>query len=133
MKTISRISALACLALVSCASSILRPCEEGGEPARDKPAAERPMKKQCEQRKSKGGKFLNHGVYREWYSSGKVALEGEFKDGKRHGKWFEYDAEGRVISERWFDQGVETPNRAKQAIGANPGAIERRSSGASGN
>lgn len=107
------------LSIASC-SSMRKPCATGGQPAREKPAVAKIDKKQCEQTVNKSGKEINHGRYREWYLNGKLALEGEYRDGQKHGKWFEYDEEGKLISERWFADGKEEPTRAtgKQSTGA---------------
>jgi antitoxin component YwqK of YwqJK toxin-antitoxin module len=57
---------------------------------------------------------VNEGPYVEWYPSGKRAVEGEFKHGKKHGKWREWDESGKLLSERWFEDGVETATRGKK-------------------
>lgn len=102
--------------LPGCAFSPYKPCAAGGEPARDlprdptgaKPAVFRGTK-QCHQYRTQDGVFVNHGQYREWHVNGKLALEGEYRSGRRHGKWIEYDDVGKTIGERWFEEGQELP------------------------
>ena len=50
----------------------------------------------------------------EWFPSGKPALTGEYKDGKKTGKWNEWDESGKKLSERWFEEGVETLTRGEK-------------------
>ncbi|MCM2279926.1 MAG: hypothetical protein NDJ89_17770 [Oligoflexia bacterium] len=101
-----------------CVSVVQKPCSTGGDPARDKPFTGRIEKKQCEQRRGKAGRDVNHGAYREWYPNGRLALEGEYREGARSGKWFEWDEQGKLLSERWFENGKEVPTRAAQAAAA---------------
>lgn len=113
--------------LLGACTTVPHPCLEGGEPARDAPvvvqvdAEGKPVKpprwkgtRQCFQRKGPEGKLVNDGRYVEYYPSGARALEGEYKMGKRHGKWLEFDPDGKLISERWFDNGRETETRTNE-------------------
>lgn len=114
---------------VSCSTVRKRPCEEGGQPAREKPAPKSVYKKQCDQTLNKQSqKMVNDGKYREWYENGTLALEGEYKEGLKVGKWFEWDESGKQISERWFENGKETETRADKK----PDATGKRSTDASG-
>jgi hypothetical protein len=98
------------LALAGCAGKPHRPCTDGGQPAREKPL-NLGGNKRCDQVKDRSGQFVNSGKYIEWYPSGAVGLEGEYKDGKKSGKWIEWEEGGKKISERWFEDGVETQTR----------------------
>lgn len=100
------------LLLASCASGPRHPCLDGGQPAREKPFK---GDRQCAQRKDPAGKYINEGPYTEWYPSGHRALFGEYKDGKKSGKWIEWDEKGKKLSERWFEDGVETPTRDQKS------------------
>jgi hypothetical protein len=98
---------------VGCVTSPSRPCTEAGEPARDKPFAQ-VLDRRCEQRKGPEGRFVNVGRYQEWYPGGQVALEGDYKEGKKSGKWIEWSADGKKVGERWFENGVETQTREQK-------------------
>ena len=104
------------LALVmgGCASAPARYCSQTGQAAREGAA---PFKgnKQCTLKKGPDGRFVKEGPYVEWFPNGQPALTGEFKDGKKTGKWIEWEESGKIVSERWFDNGVETPTRAAKA------------------
>ena len=102
--------------LTSCAFGPTRPCQDAGEPAREKPA-EFKGTRQCSQKKDPAtGKYVNDGPYIEWYPGGERALVGEFRNGKRNGKWYEYAPDGKLLSERWFENGKETLTRSKTSI-----------------
>jgi hypothetical protein len=47
------------------------------------------------------------GMWRKWYSSGRVAEEGAFKDGKPDGHHQAWDESGKKIEDTTFDNGVE--------------------------
>ncbi|MCM2324050.1 MAG: hypothetical protein NDJ90_12390 [Oligoflexia bacterium] len=119
------ISLLGAWLVSGCVTTVQKPCSTSGDPPRDKPFAGQLDRKQCEQRKSKSGRYVNHGVYREWHANGKLALEGEYRDGVKSGKWFEWDEQGKLLSERWYEAGKEVPTRA----GA-PAPTEKHSTGA---
>ncbi|HLE00169.1 MAG TPA: hypothetical protein VJB59_07915 [Bdellovibrionota bacterium] len=94
------------LVCCACASTPSRPCSEGGEPPRDKPFR---GTKQCTQKKDQLGQFVNNGPYFEWYPNGKKALEGEYKTGRKNGRWIEWDEKGQKISDRYFEDGKLVP------------------------
>ena len=54
---------------------------------------------------------VNEGIYREFYPGGERALQGEYKNGQKSGTWTEWDESGKKISEHYFVEGVEVPNR----------------------
>lgn len=62
---------------------------------------------QCYQSKNPTGNFTNQGQFRQYYPSGKLALEGEFDNGKKNGLWIQYDESGSRVLERWFERGIE--------------------------
>jgi len=92
------------LSLTACATIVSKPCATGGEPPRSTPFK---GTKQCIQRKDPAGRYLNDGKYVEWYPNGNLALQGEYKMGRKTGKWMEWDIDGKKISERWFEDGQE--------------------------
>jgi len=97
------------LGLGCAGGKIQRPCTWGGEPAREKPAG---GTKQCLQQRNKAtGEWENSGQYLEWYASGRKALEGEYRRGRKHGKWSEWDESGKLISEKFFEDGVVVQSR----------------------
>jgi antitoxin component YwqK of YwqJK toxin-antitoxin module len=97
----------------ACASGPRKPCTDGGQPPREKPFNLK-GDRQCTQRKDRTGKYVNDGEYTEWYPNGARALLGEYREGKKTGKWIEWDESGKKLSERWFEDGVETPTRETQ-------------------
>ncbi len=100
------------MGLAGCAFGPSHPCGDAGEPAREVPLDKKLQgNKQCTQRKDASGRFVNDGKYVEWHPSGNRALQGEYKMGKKDGKWTEWDDKGKVISQKWFEDGVEAPAR----------------------
>jgi len=91
---------------LGCAARAYRPCSEGGEPSRDKSIR---GTKQCLQIKDRNNKFVNNGTFIEWHPNGQKAGEGEYKMGYKHGKWTEWDEKGNRVSEKYFENGKETP------------------------
>lgn len=96
----------ALLTASSCAFSRFKPCTDGGEPALTKPTG---GTRQCVTQLGPNGKEQNHGGYREWHPNGKLAVEGEYYEGKKNGRWTEWDAEGKKLGERFFRFGKEVP------------------------
>lgn len=99
------------LGLLGCASAPPKYCSQTGQSARETPASFK-GNRQCTIKKAPDGQIVKDGPYVEWYPSGKPALTGEYKDGKKTGKWIEWEESGKRVSERWFDNGLETPTRA---------------------
>lgn len=92
----------------SCAGTLpRRPCTEGGEIAR--PDLKERVNKQCFQRKQPSGRWVNDGPYIEWHKNGKRAVMGEYRMGLKHDKWSEWDAEGKLLSEKHYKNGKEVP------------------------
>jgi len=94
--------------LSSCVGRPNRPCSDGGEPSREAPFR---GDKTCEQHKDAQGKWVNEGVYREYYENGSRALEGSFKEGVKDGTWTEWSASGKKTRERYFVSGTEVKGR----------------------
>jgi hypothetical protein len=92
----------------SCVTHRRKPCTEGGQSARE-PATVFRGTKRCYQDLDKSGHLVNHGKYYEWYVSDKLALEGEYKEGKKTGRWIEYDETGKKISDKHYLDGKEIP------------------------
>ena len=68
----------------------------------------------CQQRQLKDGSWINHGNFRQLHADGFTpALEGQFQDGIRTGKWKQYSPQGKLIAEFYFDsRGVLTVGNA---------------------
>lgn len=99
----------------SCVSGPRRPCTDGGQPAWEKSPGWKGNRR-CNQRRNTDGAWVNDGKYVEWFPDGKRALEGEYKMGVKTGKWFEWDEKGKLVSERWFEDGKETTTRETKPI-----------------
>jgi antitoxin component YwqK of YwqJK toxin-antitoxin module len=88
----------------------LAKCLEGGQSARE-PTAERKFRgtRQCQQKKDRRGIYVNVGRYYEWHDNDKIALKGAYNDGRKTGRWLEYDPQGVILSDRYYENGVEVP------------------------
>ncbi len=96
------------LIFVTGCSTSTKPCSSSGDTSWNPPIPlEIKGNRQCHQAKQKDGKYLNHGKYVEWYKNGSIAIEGEFKDGKKDGVWVQYNEKGQKILEKKFRNGVE--------------------------
>ena len=93
---------------ISCVTSHKKPCTEGGQSSRDTLTPFRGTKR-CLQTRDQSGAFVNDGKYFEWYPNDKIALQGEYKMGKRIGRWVEYDEKGAKVSDKYYDEGKEVP------------------------
>ena len=111
MRNVLRLLAIALFAFLfsSCASTHVKPCSSGGQPARTTPAASLIGKKSCYQIVDGSGSYLNDGKYYEWFLDDRIALVGEYKRGKKSGRWIEYDEGGKIISQLEFEDGKELP------------------------
>jgi hypothetical protein len=101
-----------CTALMTRAQ---KPCTgtAAGQPAHDDGKVGK-GNKQCEQIRDSAGGYVNHGHYIEWYVSGKRMLEGDYASGSKSGKWSEWDEQGKLIAEKWYENGSEVPGRENQ-------------------
>ncbi len=87
---------------------VTKPCTTGGDPSSKDPIG---GTKKCTQRKDASGHWVNEGPYTEWFPNGNRALQGEFHWGKKQGKWLEWNPEGKLLSEKFYEDGVEVPRR----------------------
>ena len=99
------------LSASSCVISISKPCQDGGDPARETSFR---GNRTCTQKRDPQGKYVNHGLYQEWHLNGKLALEGYYKMGKKDGRWIEYNPEGRKVSEKLYDYGLQIPEKPQK-------------------
>src|SRR5690349_11180379 len=98
------LAAAAAVALTWGCSSIEKPCSSAGDVSW---ITEIRGDSQCKQKLMKDGSYLNHGRYIKRYPDGKIALEGDFYEGKKHGYWIQYDENGMKVVEKYFEYGVE--------------------------
>ena len=93
---------------LGCTSVRHKPCTVGGQPARETAAV--PLLggiKRCHQIVNKEGYTVNHGKYFEWYQNDTIAITGEYEQGKKTGRWIEYDPKGNKTSDKYFAAGKE--------------------------
>ncbi len=86
------------------ACAIGHPCKEGGDISWPNPIQ---GDKKCYQKKDKDGIYRNDGKFSQWHSNGQLALEGQFKKGKKEGLWIQFDETGKKVAERRYQDGVE--------------------------
>jgi hypothetical protein len=85
--------------------SITRPCADGGDVSWTPKIV---GDKRCTQKDFPGGRTLNHGKFTQAYqSTGKIALEGEFDEGKRQGIWLYYAEDQKLKAVKYYDRGIE--------------------------
>ncbi len=85
--------------------SISKPCTEAGDVSWNPRVV---GDKRCTQKTLKDGKVVNHGRFTQAYqSTGTIALEGNFEEGKKDGLWIYYAEDGHLVSVKYFDRGVE--------------------------
>jgi len=93
----------AVLLISGCAVS--KPCAEGGDVSWNPKIL---GDKLCTQKKTKDGKYVNDGAFRQIYNTTKkVALEGQFEMGKKQGIWLQFGEDQQLKSAKYFEQGVE--------------------------
>lgn len=102
-----------CVFLLSCVTTVIKPCTQGGQASRDQLVR---FNKRCYQKKDSSGNYINHGPYVEWYPDGSLALEGHYRDGRKDGKWTEWALDGKKVTEKYYDHGIEVPSRTATAI-----------------
>jgi hypothetical protein len=90
----------------SCVTVRYKPCTNGGQPARDSTAPFRGTKR-CYQTVDEAGYLVNHGKYLEWHANEKIAVTGEYKLGKKTGRWMEYDEKGNKVLDKYYEDGKE--------------------------
>lgn len=101
------------LLLVSAGCAVHKPCSEGGDISWNPKIV---GDKRCEQKEFPGHKTLNHGKFKQSYqSTGTIALEGQFDEGRKEGLWLYYGEDSKLRSVKFFDRGVEkTPPASVQ-------------------
>ena len=111
--------------LCGCASRPYRPCSQAGD-LTGLPLVQGDFR--CSQKKLKDGSWVNHGLFLQLQPDGLTpALEGQFTDGVRTGKWIQYSSEGKPLAELFFDErgvqkiGSQAPS-AEPAVKVNPDA-----------
>lgn len=88
--------------------AISRPCSEAGDTTWTNPGYPIKGDKKCRQVKNSEGQYVNDGKFQWFYMSGKLALEGEFKNGFKNGIWIQYEEKsGRPLMEKNFISGKE--------------------------
>ncbi|MBS1957876.1 MAG: hypothetical protein JST80_00245 [Bdellovibrionales bacterium] len=93
--------------------AIHKPCSEGGDITWNPKIT---GDKRCEQKEFSGHKMLNHGKFTQAYkTTGTIALEGQFDEGRKEGLWLYYGEDTKLRSVKYFDRGVEkTPPASAQ-------------------
>lgn len=90
------------LCLSGCGTS--KPCADAGDTSWVQPVV---GNRQCRQIKRTDGTYINDGRYVVWSPSGKILLEGAFKQGRKDGTWTQYDEAGRKLVEKHYVDGTE--------------------------
>ena len=62
------------------------------------------------------GHGVVHGLYRDYWSNGKLACEGKFHDGKQEGLWQFYDDDGAISEKVVFKAGKEISRTGSRDI-----------------
>ena len=87
------------------ACAISRPCSEGGDVSWNPKIV---GDKRCAQKTLVNGRLVNNGKFQQAYqSTGTIALEGEFDEGKKSGIWLFYGEDHHLVAAKYFDKGVE--------------------------
>ena len=101
---------------MGCAHQPFRPCSQAGD------LTGLPLVKgdfRCNQKQLKDGSWVNHGRFVQLQPDGvTLALEGQFTEGVRTGKWIQYSEQGKPLAELYFDE------RGVQRIGSQPKETE---------
>lgn len=95
--------------LGACVTQPYRPCTGGEQPAHYPLTPFQGIKK-CDQVKDETGKFVNNGKYMEWYPNEKISTVGEYKNGKKTGRWIHYDENGNKLEDTYYQNGREIPS-----------------------
>ena len=91
------------------ACAISRPCSEGGDISWNPKIV---GDKRCAQKTLPSGTVVNQGKFTQIYqSTGTIALEGNFEEGKKDGVWVYYAEDHHLVAVKYFEKGVEkTPS-----------------------
>lgn len=116
VRVAAQLTILVSTSLMLSGCAISRPCSEAGDVTWVNPGYPIKGDKKCRQVKNTEGKYVNDGKFQWFYMSGKLALEGEFKNGFKDGIWTQYEEKsGRPILEKNFVSGKEV---------LSPGAVD---------
>ncbi len=94
-----------------CAFAPNHRCQDAGDPARETPFR---GDRECFQKTLPDGRVVNDGVYREYFLSGKLSLEGHYEEGHKSGVWTEWNEDGKVVVRKYFKDGIEAPMPASE-------------------
>lgn len=110
---------IVCAGLAGCALNRTKPCSRAGDTSWYPPIT---GNMQCYQSKAPNGELIDQGQFRQYYPSGKLALEGEFQSGRKNGLWIQYNEKGERIAEKWFENGIERsiPDSERKLAPRNP-------------
>lgn len=93
------------LAFVGCTYAPLKPCTVAG--SFDTVPLVQSGDMQCHQKKNDQGIWVNHGKFKQYHPNEQVAIEGEFRDGVKVGRWMIYNDKGEQTTElNYNDKGV---------------------------
>lgn len=106
LKLVSTLILLASV-MSACGGPRKKLCTDGGDPVREGGAPFRGTKKCTQVLDTFSNTFVNDGKYYEWYPSEKISVTGEYKMGKKTGRWMEYNEAGKKTSDKYFDDGKE--------------------------
>jgi hypothetical protein len=90
--------------IFSACTSTTRPCTDAGDVSWPNSIK---GDKRCYQRRDAEGKYVNHGKYYQYHLNGKIAVEGQFEDGRKEGIWIEYNEKGDPVVKKYYEKGVE--------------------------
>ncbi len=60
-------------------------------------------------RKTREAEIVNgrrHGAYTEWHPNRTIKIVGRYVDGKKDGRWWSFDGQGKLVSEARYASGV---------------------------
>ncbi len=111
-----------------CTSAPYRPCSQAGDltglpRVKGEFSVKPPKHKECY--------LVNHGPFKQLHPDGfTTALEGQFNDGVRNGKWLQYSPTGKLMAEFHYDErGVlkvgNAPLSTEPALRVDPEATAR--------
>ena len=87
------------------ACAITKPCTDAGDVSWNPKII---GDKRCAQKTTTDGRVLNHGKFQQYYqSTGTLALEGNFEEGKKDGIWLYYAEDRHLVAAKFFAKGVE--------------------------
>ena len=88
--------------LTACAT--YRPCSDIGDLTPFGPPLPKNTWIRCEVVKSKTGAEKAHGPIEILDEDGKILVRGQLQNGKKQGRWIQYDQTGKVIADKKFEE-----------------------------